>query len=545
MVDHINYPNGQVVQYTYYTSGPSNERLQTITNEGPSTDGTLSQFSYGYDAAGDITSWTQQTDSNAPVTYSYGYDGARELLSAIETSSTASGALDTYAYRYDSSGNRLGQQINDTLANSAYNNLNQVTSVSGTGALQLLLSGSLSEPGTVTVAGNTVATDTNNNFTILAPVVTGSNAIPIAAASTGTSNSITNKTIGVNVTGGTPIPSLQYDLSGNLTVDGTMQSYVYDAANRLVKIWYGTVGSSPSTTMSYDGLGRRIQILETSSSGTVTSTKNLLYDGMTLREERNAGNAVTKMYFANGVQISGSNYYYTRDHLGSIREMTTGTNAAIVARYDYDPYGQQTLVSGTAIADFGFTGLYVHQPSELDFASYRPYLPPLGRWISRDPIEQVTGDFDSFAELLPDGPNLYAYVANNPIEHVDWLGLTLWKCITRSNEPPWGWFKTNHAYIYDDHSQRCCGRFGSGGIGSTSNCHTPKPGDFCVPIAGSSGKENSVFDCCKDPHQMDAGLFTPGLNDCHTSVDHCLAQAGLSAPKLPRTGGSQCSCPAH
>ena len=108
---------------------------------------------------------------------------------------------------------------------------------------------------------------------------------------------------------------LTYDANGNLTTGGTT-NYVYDAANRLVKIWYGTAGSSASTTFNYDGLGRRVQIIESGTSGSVTSTKNLIWDGMTIREERNASNAVTKMYFANGVQISGSNYYYTRDHLG-------------------------------------------------------------------------------------------------------------------------------------------------------------------------------------------------------------------------------------
>ena len=58
LIDHINYPNGQVVQYTYYPPS-ADERLQSITNLGPGPGAPLSQFSYGYNAAGDITSWTQ------------------------------------------------------------------------------------------------------------------------------------------------------------------------------------------------------------------------------------------------------------------------------------------------------------------------------------------------------------------------------------------------------------------------------------------------------------------------------------------------------
>ena len=56
-----------------------------------------------------------------------------------------------------------------------------------------------------------------------------------------------------------------------------------------------------------------------------------------MSEERDAsGINVTKRFFAQGEQIAGANYYYTRDHLGSIREMTDSTGT-IQARYDYDP----------------------------------------------------------------------------------------------------------------------------------------------------------------------------------------------------------------
>jgi len=71
------------------------------------------------------------------------------------------------------------------VSSSAYNDLNQVTSVSGSG--ELSISGSLNEPETVTVAGTVVSTDSNNKFIVLAPVVAGSTSIPITATATGTS----------------------------------------------------------------------------------------------------------------------------------------------------------------------------------------------------------------------------------------------------------------------------------------------------------------------------------------------------------------------
>jgi hypothetical protein len=186
----------------------------------------------------------------------------------------------------------------DFVTSATYNDLNQVTNVSGTSGLQLAIAGSLSEPGTVTIVSTVVSTDSNYNFTIIAPVVTGSNSKVITATATasGTNAAQTTGTLGFNVAGGTAMSPLAYDANGNLTTNGTT-NYVYDAANRLAQIWYGTVGSSANTAITYDGLGRKVRILETSSSGTVTSTKNLIWDGLTLREELNASNAVTKMYF--------------------------------------------------------------------------------------------------------------------------------------------------------------------------------------------------------------------------------------------------------
>ncbi len=39
-------------------------------------------------------------------------------------------------------------------------------------------------------------------------------------------------------------------------------------------------------------------------------------------------------------------YYYTLDHLGSLREMVD-SSGAILARYSYDLYGITTLTSGS------------------------------------------------------------------------------------------------------------------------------------------------------------------------------------------------------
>ena len=89
----------------------------------------------------------------------------------------------------------------------------------------------------------------------------------------------------------------------------------------------------------------------------------------------------------------------------------TDVNGTVVARYDYDPWGRSTTVTGTNKPDFNFTGLYNHAKSGLDMAVYRLYDPDLGRWLNRDPSGESGG------------LNLYGYGANNPSNLTDTAGL--------------------------------------------------------------------------------------------------------------------------
>jgi len=55
--------------------------------------------------------------------------------------------------------------------------------------------------------------------------------------------------------------------------------------------------------------------------------------------------------------------------------------------------------------------MYYEAADGLNLTLYRAYDSDLGRWLNRDPIEEEGG------------LNLYDYVANNPINYVDPLGL--------------------------------------------------------------------------------------------------------------------------
>jgi len=182
-------------------------------------------------------------------------------------------------------------------------------------------------------------------------------------------------------------------------------SYQWDGEQRLVGIIQGTNQSH----FAYDGLGQRIRILET-SGGTTQSDRRFVWCGAEICEEWNSNNAVVNRYFDQGEQQGGTNLFYTRDHLGSVRELTDGT-AAIHAQYAYAPYGSSSKLTGNLEANFGYTGHFRHIASGLDLTLYRAYDPGQARWLSRDPI-------------MENGVNLYTYVLNDPVNETDTLGDT-------------------------------------------------------------------------------------------------------------------------
>jgi len=90
----------------------------------------------------------------------------------------------------------------------------------------------------------------------------------------------------------------------------------------------------------------------------------------------------------------------------------------LVARYEYDPYGNvvgpDTGLPGdpyTTTNPFRFSTKQWDDETGLGYWGYRYYSPTLGRWISRDPIG-VRGDL-----------SLYRYARNAPASLYDPLGL--------------------------------------------------------------------------------------------------------------------------
>ena len=110
-------------------------------------------------------------------------------------------------------------------------------------------------------------------------------------------------------------------------------------------------------------------------------------------------------------------YVYTYDGNGNVVQVldwsASSATAAIVAKYEYDPYGNVVAQAGDYAErnPFRFSTKYWDDETGLGYWGYRYYSSRMGRWISRDPIEEEGG------------PDLYNFVGNAPANFMDALGL--------------------------------------------------------------------------------------------------------------------------
>ena len=410
----ITYPTALAASYQYFGNTGDN-RLQEIRYAAAGGGAMISQHDYTYDAAGRITTWSQARSGRAnPWQWSFGYDGADQLTSATLQDTGTGTVQEQDGYNYDLGGNRTLAQSGSVASAVSYTSLNEIQSIRNGGGGSLWLEGTLSKPVTgATVNGVAASVDASKNFRALVPVEAGTNTIAIQATDAANSQT-TSKSYQVIVPSALQRTPL-YDLNGDMTSDGLSRTYSWDAAGRLASISYA--GSTLHSDFTYDGVGRMIK-LEEKDGTIVNTTRQFVWVGHEIAEERNASNQVVRRFFPQGEQLTsgpaaGTLLYYTRDHLGTVRE-AVDSSGTIRARYDYDSYGQRSanLITSNALeATFGYTGHYFHTQSALHLAPFRAYDAQLGIWLSRDPFEEKGGI------------NLYSYVLGNPISFTDPFGL--------------------------------------------------------------------------------------------------------------------------
>ncbi len=205
------------------------------------------------------------------------------------------------------------------------------------------------------------------------------------------------------------ISHINYDKNGNPLTQGDT-GYSFDALDRLIRI-QTPIGTQ---TFQYDALHRRISA--TLSDG---EKRNFLYDGQleigSFDEQFNpielrilGETPHAEIGAAVALELQGQLYAPIHDLSGNIA-LLLPADGSEPTRYHYTAFGEK-WVDGPAKNPWGFSSKRT-DPTGLVFYGRRYYQPDLGRWLSCDPAGFI------------DGMNLYAFVHNNPLTHLDEYGL--------------------------------------------------------------------------------------------------------------------------
>jgi len=440
LLDTTAYKQSGVTKLTTSRIWDFGARLRSISSVAGSS--TISSRNYDYDSLNRKIRGTQEDFS----TWNFEYDDRDEVVSGRKIwgdSSPVSGFQFTYAF--DNIGNRIfhssgGDVDGLTLRTTTYtaNNLNQYTGITTPGYEDI--SGQAWVSATVTV--NAAATDRKGEYFHKEISIANSGG-PVWQ-----NVNITNGATFTNTSLAFPknVQSLSYDLDGNLTFDG-IWAYEWDAENRLKAMSMTNLTGIPNTSrrkleFSYDYQGRRATKKVSSWNGgsyVSPSTSKFVYDNWNLVAEVGPSGTVLRSYLwgqdivgslpgesgegsAAGIgalllvvdNVAGTYHFPTFDANGNVTALINSADQSVSARYEYSPFGETLRATGIQARNnpFRFSTKFADDESDLIHYGYRLYSPSMGRWISRDPIDEQ------------DGNNLYAFTHNDSINLFDRLGTT-------------------------------------------------------------------------------------------------------------------------
>ena len=414
--------------YTYSYNDP-NQRTRVNLDDG-------SFWIYEYDKLGQVVSGKRYWSDWTPVAgqqFEYGFDDIGNR------SSTKAG----------------GDERGAALRAAAYtaNSLNQITQRDVPGYVNIV--GAASATATNVNVNNVMAYRRGEYYRVELSTNNGSAAVWLGVTNRVVQSGTTN-----SVTGNLFLPKtpevFAHDADGNLTNDGHW-AYVWDAENRLTRMVAPTAiptGARYALNFTNDWRGRRTSKVVSNWTGSAWSKSyehKFVYDGWNLVATLDAAN--TLLYsFQWGTDLSGSmqgaggvgglvsmtvhsgvnagTYFYAFDGNGNVAALINAADGTIAARYEYGPFGELIRATGPLafLNPFRFSTKFQDDETGFLYYGYRYYDPSAGRWLNRDPINELGfkllarsgGGFNRSEE-----ENLFRFVSNNPVNGFDPDGRSL------------------------------------------------------------------------------------------------------------------------
>ncbi len=115
---------------------------------------------------------------------------------------------------------------------------------------------------------------------------------------------------------------------------------------------------------------------------------------------------------------SANSYWYFYDANGNVSQLIKASDRSLAVHYEYDPYGNTIAAidvdtSGYVnVNSIRFSTKWLDTITGKYYYIFRYYSPRLGRWLSRDPVQESGGS------------NLLAFVWNSPPDRVNYLGVS-------------------------------------------------------------------------------------------------------------------------
>jgi len=208
----------------------------------------------------------------------------------------------------------------------------------------------------------------------------------------------------------TPPIQFGYDVNANPNITSeTGWTYVYDLSNQLIRVLQG---ANQVAGYTYTGAGQRIKKV------TQTETRIFHYDlkGHLIAETNQTGQMLAEYVYLGDqllamIKPGEAVYYFHNDHLGT-PQVLTNDSQAVAWKAVYTPFGEAVPSIQTIENPFRFPGQYYDRETGLHYNYFRYYNPPIGRYITPDPIG------------LEGGINLFGYAGANPIIFKDLFGLS-------------------------------------------------------------------------------------------------------------------------